>query len=485
MEKEKQKEPKLKRVFLQKKYNLLTTVLVAVCVALLSGGGVFWLMDRQVKGLESANQAMGKINTVYNALYYNYYKDVSQQKLVDGALNGMVEALGDPFTEYMNATESQELNESISGSFGGIGAQVQKSGSEIKIMSPIAGTPAAKAGLKANDVIVKIDGRSTKDYSLNKAVSLMRGKVGTKVSVTIKRNGTTFTKTLTRAKIPVKTVEGKLATEDKQVGYIQVTSFSENTAKEFKQTVQSLRKKGAKSFIIDVRNNPGGLMDQALAMSSMFVENGKPILQVVGRDGKPTVYKASNELDDGFKVKEKSIVLINGGSASASEIFAAALKQSGNNVTLIGTKSYGKGTVQNTLPFKDKTELKLTIAKWLTPDRTWIHKKGIKPDVEADYPDVAYLTAIDTAKTYQEGQNSKQIKNLQQMLVFLGYDLDEKSGYFNEQTKQAVEKYQTDNGLTVTGTADKATVESIEAKVAQKVTESDNAYQKAVEKLSE
>ena len=290
---------------------------------------------------------------------------------------------------------------------------------------------------------------------------------------------------MTRAKIPVKTVEGKLATEDKQVGYIQVTSFSENTAKEFKQTVQSLRKKGAKSFIIDVRNNPGGLMDQALAMSSMFVENGKPILQVVGRDGKPTVYKASNELDDGFKVKEKSIVLINGGSASASEIFAAALKQSGNNVTLIGTKSYGKGTVQNTLPFKDKTELKLTIAKWLTPDGTWIHKKGIKPDVEADYPDVAYLTAIDTAKTYQEGQNSKQIKNLQQMLVFLGYDLDEKSGYFNEQTKQAVEKYQTDNGLTVTGTADKATVESIEAKVAQKVTESDNAYQKAVEKLSE
>lgn len=485
MEKEKQKEPKLKRVFLQKKYNLLTTVLVAVCVALLSGGGVFWLMDRQVKGLESANQAMGKINTVYNALYYNYYKDVSQQKLVDGALNGMVGALGDPFTEYMNATESQELNDSISGSFGGIGAQVQKSGSEIKIMSPIAGTPAAKAGLKANDVIVKIDGRSTKDYSLNKAVSLMRGKVGTKVSVTIKRNGTTFTKTLTRAKIPVKTVEGKLATEDKQVGYIQVTSFSENTAKEFKQTVQSLRKKGAKSFIIDVRNNPGGLMYQALAMSSMFVENGKPILQVVGRDGKPTVYKASNELDDGFKVKEKSIVLINGGSASASEIFAAALKQSGNNVTLIGTKSYGKGTVQNTLPFKDKTELKLTIAKWLTPDGTWIHKKGIKPDVEADYPDVAYLTAIDTAKTYQEGQNSKQIKNLQQMLVFLGYDLDEKSGYFNEQTKQAVEKYQTDNGLTVTGTADKATVESIEAKVAQKVTESDNAYQKAVEKLSE
>ncbi len=226
-------------------------------------------------------------------------------------------------------------------------------------------------------------------------------------------------------------------------------------------------------------------MDQALAMSSMFVENGKPILQVVGRDGKPTIYKASNELDDGFKVKEKAIVLINGGSASASEIFAAALKQSGNNVTLIGTKSYGKGTVQNTLPFKDKTELKLTIAKWLTPDGTWIHKKGIKPDVKADYPDVAYLTAIDTTKTYQVGQNSKQIKNLQQMLVFLGYDLDEKSGYFNEQTKQAIEKYQTDNGLTVNGTADKATVESIETKVAQKVTESDNAYQKAVEKLSE
>lgn len=478
------KKGNVKEKFVKKRYNLLTMIIVALFTAVIGGGGVFFVMNRQVTQLKSANQAMGKISAVYNALYFNYYKDISEKTLVNGALNGMVNALGDPFTEYMNASESQNLSDSISGSFGGIGTQVQKSGSNLKIMAPISGTPADKAGLKANDIIEKINGKSTKNMSLSDAVTLMRGKVGTKVTITIKRGDTTFTKTLTRAKIPVKTVEGKLSDEDNKIGYITVSSFSENTASEFEKTVKSLRKKGATSFIIDVRNNPGGLMDQALKMSSMFVENGKTILQVAGRDGKPTVYKASSELDNNFKVKEKSIVLINGGSASAAEIFAAALKQSAN-VTLVGTKSYGKGTVQNTLPFKDKTELKLTIAKWLTPDGTWIHKKGIKPDITADYPKIAYATAIDTKKTYKEGQNSKQIKVLQQMLSYLGYDLSEETGYFDAQTKQVIEKYQTDNQLEVTGEANKETVESIEAKVAQKVSDSDNAYKQAIEKLKE
>ncbi|KRL83851.1 S41 family peptidase [Ligilactobacillus apodemi] len=476
------KKAELKKKLTQKKFSWLTLLVTILCTVVVSGGSVFLVMNHQMNALKQANQAMGKISTVYNALYNNYYKSLSKTKLVEGAINGMIESLGDPYTEYMNATETQELNDSISGSFGGIGAQVQKSGNEIKIIAAISGTPAAKAGLKANDVIVKINGKSISGYSLNKAVSLMRGKIGTKVTLTIKRDGSTFTKTLTRAEIPVTTVEGSLAKEDKKVGYIVVSSFSENTAKEFKQTIKKLRKKGATSFIIDVRNNPGGLLDQALAMSSMFLKNGKTIVQVVGRDGKPTVYKASNELDDNFKVTEKTVVLMNGSSASASEIFAAALKQSAN-VTLVGTKSYGKGTVQNTLPFTDNTQLKLTIAKWLTPNGTWIHSKGLSPDVKADYPSVAYLPAISTKKTYSEGQNSKQIKNLQKMLIYLGYDLSEKTGYFGDQTKSVIEQYQTDNNLTVTGTANKETVESIEKQVAKKVSKSDNAYKKALEQL--
>lgn len=166
----------------------------------MGGGSVYYFMNKQVKELETANQSLGKISSVYSTLYYNYYKQISQKKLTDGAINGMISALGDPFSEYMSETESSNLNDTMSGSFGGIGTQVEKSSNAIKVIAPIAGTPASKAGIKANDLIVKINGRQTSDMTLNKAVQIMRGKVGTKVTITIKRNGQTFDKILVRAK---------------------------------------------------------------------------------------------------------------------------------------------------------------------------------------------------------------------------------------------------------------------------------------------
>ena len=208
-EEHEKKKDSFKKRMKKKRFGLWTLILACLGAVIISGGTVFLIMGRQVQSLQATNESMGKINTIYNVLYNNYYKEVNRQKLVDGAITGMVNALGDPFTEYMDESESQSLNDSISGSFGGIGAQVQKSGNELKIIAPIADTPADKAGLKANDVIVKIDGKETKDLTLNKAVSTMRGKVGTKVKLTIKRGDTTFEKTLTRAKIPVTTVEGK------------------------------------------------------------------------------------------------------------------------------------------------------------------------------------------------------------------------------------------------------------------------------------
>ncbi len=299
-------------------------IFVSIVVSLLVGGGsVYYFMNKQVKELETANQSLGKISSIYSTLYYNYYKQISQKKLTDGAINGMISALGDPFSEYMSETESSNLNDTMSGSFGGIGTQVEKSSNAIKVIAPIAGTPASKAGIKANDLIVKINGCQTSDMTLNKAVQIMRGKVGTKVTITIKRNGQTFDKILVRAKIPVKTVTETLDSKNKSIGVIAVTTFSQNTAKEMKQAIVSLRKQGAKSFVIDMRNNPGGLMDQALKMSSMFVKDGKVILQVASRSGKPTIYRAGKQFDNGFKVHEKTVVLINGGSASAAEIFSS------------------------------------------------------------------------------------------------------------------------------------------------------------------
>lgn len=464
----------------KKSVSLLTLLITVVIAVVLSGGGVFLVMNNRLQAVERTNRSLGKINTVFTTLNQYYYKGISKSKLETGALNGMVDVLNDQFSEYMSKSETQSLNETISSSFTGIGAEVRKTGDQIQIVAPITGTPAEKGGLKAKDIILEINGDSLSGYSLNKAVSLIRGKKGTTVKLKIKRGTTTFEKSFKRDTIPVKTVSGRLDSKNKTVGYIQVTTFSENTAKELKQVVKTLRKKGAKSFVIDMRNNPGGLMDQALKMSSMFLKNGKVIMQVQPKNGKAEIYRASKKYDGGFKVHEKSVVLINGGSASAAEIFAAALHQSAG-IKLIGTKSFGKGTVQNTLPFNDKTELKLTIAKWLTPNGSWIHEKGLQPTIKSDYPAVAYLAAINTKRTYRENEVSKQVVSLQKFLKALGYQVDRTDGYYSSLTKTAVQKFQKAHHLQTTGIADKKTVTSIETAVAQLITDKDNAYDAAVQ----
>lgn len=464
------------RKLMQRKLSLTTTVLAVVCGMLISGGGVYWWQHRQVQEAQTTSRALSKIQSVYTAIRQNYYKGESSSKLTTGAINGMINALGDQFSEYMSKSEAQSLTDTVSGSFSGIGAEVRKNGNQIQVIAAIANTPAAKAGLKANDVILKLNNRSLTGMSLAKAVSLIRGKIGTKVTLTIKRGNQTFTKTLKRAKIPVATVNSKMLAH--HVGYIQITTFSTNTAKEFKQAVKKLTKQKATRLVVDVRNNPGGLMDAALKISSMFLKNGKTIMQTQVRSLTPTKYKASSSLDGGFKVKLKTVVLMNGSSASAAEIFAAALHQSAN-VKLVGTKSYGKGTVQTTSSFSDGTELKLTIAKWLTPNGTWIHHKGLQPDVKVDYPSYAYQTAI-TTKTLKPGQVSQQVKKLQIFLKALGYKPGTTNGYYSAQTKAAVKAFQKNNHLKQTGTATQATITKLETKVADKIAQNDPMLQRAV-----
>ncbi|KRM08243.1 carboxy-terminal processing protease [Liquorilactobacillus ghanensis DSM 18630] len=474
---------KQKKTKSAKRFGWLAIIISSLTCFIVGGGIVFLFMNHQLQEAEATNQSLGKISTVYSALYNNYYKKVSRTKLVNGALTGMVNSLGDPFSEYMSKSETESLSNTISSSFTGIGAEVQKSGSHIEIISPIKGTPAEKAGLKARDIIEKINNKSINGYSLNKAVSLIRGKKGTNVTLTIKRGSETFTKTIKRDTIPVKTVNGKIVKGHPTVGYVQVSTFSENTAKEFKAELKNLQKKGAKSFIIDMRDNPGGLMDQALKMSSIFVKNNKVLLRVQQRTGAQQVYRAGKKFDGGYKIKGKTVVLINSGSASAAEIFSAALHQSAGD-QLIGTKSYGKGTVQNTMPFNDQTELKMTIAKWLTPNGDWINHKGLQPTIKADYPSYAYQTAIDTKKTYQQGQVSGQIKKLQILLNALNYNSGQANGYFSDQTVAAVKKFQQANGLNATGQADAQTVNKLEEKIAAQISQHDDAYQTAIKALN-
>lgn len=457
------------------------TLIWSIIISLIIGGGLaYGIAYFQTRAIVSQAQAtstsMQKIQSVYATITGNYYKSVDTSKLTNGAIKGMISALNDPFSEYMDKTEATSLNNQISSSFSGIGTEVQKADQYIKIISAIKGTPAKKAGLLPGDLITAVNGKSLAGKSITQAVNLMRGKVGTKVTVTIKRDEKTFNQTLTRAKIPVSTVNSKVVAH--HIGYIQITSVSQRTASELKKALKQLDEKQVNSYILDVRDNPGGLMDQALKMSSMFLKNGKTIMRVQTRDGKQEIYKASKKYDDGYKVTKPVAVLMNGGSASAAEIFAAALHQSAH-APLIGTQSYGKGTVQTVSDFSDQSEMKITIAKWLTPNGTWINKKGLTPTDKADYPKYAYWQLIDTKKTFVLGDVSSQVKTLQRELNVLGYFKDKMNGYYGRTTQVAIQNYQEKAGLPVTGKANSKTILSIEAKVQSKVAKHDNALKRA------
>ena len=423
-----------------------------------------------------------KIQTVYDTLMSDYYQGVEGETLIEGAITGMTESVGDPYTQYLNVEESSSLNESISASFEGIGAEVMKQGDNVMIVSPIAGSPAEKAGLQPNDIIVKVDEQELSGMSLNEAVSYIRGEKGSEVVLTIKRGETTFEVTLVRDTIPVETVLYQLDKENPTIGSITITSFSSPTYEDLVMAIEDLREQGATSFVFDVRQNPGGLLNAGLSISNLFLENGDIILQTQEKDQEPVSIVADDKTMGSFKVTEPSVLLVDEGSASASEILAGAVSESGN-VKLIGTKTFGKGTVQNVATFDDSSELKLTIAKWLTPSGEWIHEKGITPDIEVSLPEYANLLLIDSSKIYQLGDVSAEVENLEKVLDALGYSGEDTDGYFDESTQEAVKEFQTDTKLTVDGKVTGETSTQLVESLRKLIDENDTQYEAAIKEL--
>ncbi|MCV2499187.1 S41 family peptidase [Melissococcus plutonius] len=458
------------------------------CAAFLVGGGCYIYFDHRLnltlKQNGIADENLTKVQNLYEEINNNYVGKVDKKKLVDGALKGMTDSLDDPYSTYLDKENSTKLNDSISGSFEGIGATLStKDGLPTIVQAPIKESPAAKAGLKVNDVILKVNEKETKDKQLDEVVSEIRGKKGTKVKLTVSRADKIFDVAISRDTLPMETVSGEIDKKDASIGAIHITTFGENTYHELKTTIKSLRKQGATSFVLDLRQNPGGLLDQAEYMANLFLKDGKTIVKFEDRHKKMGEDVASNKLDkDGFKVKEPVVLLVDGGSASASEIFAAALHESAG-VPIIGTKTYGKGTVQTVKDLKDDTEIKLTVLKWLTPNGTWIHKKGLKPTIEADYPEYAYLLPISVDKPLKLGENSNECKNANAILQSLNYDVNKESSVFSNETQQAVEHIQTKAQLPANGEIDSKTATVIEEKLREKILNNDRAYQAAVKEL--
>ena len=307
-----------------------------------------------------------------------YVENTSADTLLTGAIKGMVSSLGDPHSIYMDPKMVKDFMVETEGSFGGVGIVLGAKEKVLTVVSPIEGTPGEKAGIKSGDSIIKINGQDTKTMALDEAVSKIRGPEGTQVTLTILRGQDIRDYTLTRSNIQIKTVSGKMLPEN--IGYMRISMFNEQTNNEFVKKYQELEKEGMKAIILDLRDNPGGLLDECVKVANKFVPKG-PVVSVVTRDGRRDTSTSNLEA-----VKYPCVVLVNGGSASASEIVAGAIQDTGAG-TLIGTKTFGKGSVQTIMRLDGGAAIKLTIAKYYTPGGRSINGVGIEPDVKVDLPE--------------------------------------------------------------------------------------------------
>lgn len=317
------------------------------------------------------------LNQIYDTLRENYDGKLSENQVLDGLKHGLAESTKDPYTQYFTPDEAKAFNGDLQGiSLTGIGAQLdQDQNGNIIVMSPIDGSPAAAAGVKAKDIILTINGASTAGMSVNDAVSKIRGPKGTKVTLGILRGGNQqLTITITRDTINVPTATSKIL--DGNIGYLQVSQFSSDTFDLVQKAVDSFQQNGVKKVVLDLRDNPGGEVDSAQDISSLWLAQGTLIEQE--KRGNTVVDSLKSTGDDPLKGMS-TVVLVNGGSASAAEITTLALHDN-HAAYVIGEKSYGKGVVQSVIPFSDGSELKVTIAKWYGPNGENIHHKGITPD---------------------------------------------------------------------------------------------------------
>lgn len=312
----------------------------------------------------------------------NYNGEVDNHQLFDGALKGMVESVGDPYTVYLNKKDFQQLSEMTVGSFGGIGIVFGKRGNDYVVISALEDNPGAKAGIKSGDIITAIDDKSTREMNMEQVANKIRGKYGTTVTLELKDKAGKLRKVnVVRAEIKNPSVAGQMLANTK-IGYIRIAIFNENTGDDFAQKYAELEKQGMQALVLDLRENPGGILDAGVDVARMLVPKG-PIVSVIDKNGNK--FEETSSLE---KVKYPLAVLVDHGSASASEIVAGAIKDTKSG-KLFGVKTFGKGSVQSVYRLDNNTAVKITVAKYYTPSGVSIHNVGIEPDVKVELPDDA------------------------------------------------------------------------------------------------
>ena len=379
---------------------LRTLAALVAMVAIFSAGVAVGRGDINIDGLSQNGKPLANatfdyssVDRLYQVLQKDFDGSLDKEKLLDGIKSGLVTATGDPYTEYFNPKEAKEFSDALTGSFTGIGAELGSDDSEnVVIISPLSGYPAEKAGLKPKDIIASVDDQPTTGLRVDEVVKKIRGPADTKVTLTIVRgNGRPFDVTITRMQIKVSSVEYKV---DGSIGYLKIGQFSDDTVGLVQKAANEFKAKGVKGIVLDLRSNPGGYLDGAVDITSMWLDRGKTI--VSERKGSTVLSTRRSSASGEFKGLP-TIVLIDGGSASAAEIVSGALRDN-DLATLVGARSFGKGSVQEVVNLSDGSELKITIARWFTPAGKNIDKQGIEPDVKVELSETDLKAGRDSQK---------------------------------------------------------------------------------------
>ena len=375
-----------------KTYKVYKIIMLVVLTAFITflGTSLFMYNYFEGKGTErfsfegfSKEESVDSSLKKYKELIDKYYLgEVDEEKLKEGAIKGYVEALGDPYSEYISAKDMEEYKESITGSFVGIGIYMVKDteADKVQVLAPIKNTPAEKAGIQPGDYIVKVDDVEYKAEDFSKISDVIKGEEGTTVKLQILREAETIEYEIKREKIITNPVTGKVLNDN--IGYIEVPSFDEDTAKYFKEEFEKLQKQNIKSLVIDLRNNGGGIVDEATKIADYILDKDSTIVITTDKNGKEKETKAKENPIINMPI----VVLVNKNTASASEILSGALKDL-NKAKLVGTKTYGKGVIQGVMSLKDGSGLKITTEEYATPNREKINKKGIEPNEVVELPE--------------------------------------------------------------------------------------------------
>jgi len=384
----------------QKKQVTYGTVILLVIVAFVFGNrfqtlGDWFFAPYTNKGNQALSQNLDFNSTekVYEILKQKYDGKLDTQSLQDGLLKGLVDASGDPYTTYMSAKEAALFNDDLNGTFTGIGAELIQQNGSVMVSTPLSGFPAEKAGVRARDIIYKINDEDATKLSIGEAVKKIRGDAGSTVKLTLIRDGAQIEVPIVRAKITVASVESSVL--EGNVGYIKISRFGDDTADLASKAAQDFKSKNVTKVIVDLRNNGGGLLDSAVKVAGIWMDNQVVVVEKEGGRTKSTLKTGNNPILNNVE----TVILINEGSASASEILAGALHDHGE-AKLVGEKTYGKGSVQEIVDLEDGAQLKVTVAHWFTPKGVNVNKEGIKPDEEVKLTEEDFSNSRDPQKDW-------------------------------------------------------------------------------------